>query len=109
MTVSSAGTHPVAEVEPHIAQVLGEAGVEVAGASPKPLTDEVVQAADIVITMGCGDACPVVPGRRYLDWPVADPDGAPIGEVRAIRDDIAAHITDLLTSLPTWTTPRTRR
>lgn len=101
VTVSSAGTHPVAEVEPRIAHVLGEAGVEVAGAFPKPLTDEVVQAADIVITMGCGDACPVVPGRRYLDWPVADPDGAPIAEVRAIRDDIDARITDLLTSLPT--------
>ncbi|MFD8382385.1 low molecular weight phosphatase family protein [Streptomyces sp. NPDC059679] len=103
VTVSSAGTHPVAEVEPHIAHVLGEAGVEVevGGAFPKPLTDEVVQAADIVITMGCGDACPVVPGRRFLDWPVADPEGAPIGEVRAIRDDIDARITDLLTSLPT--------
>ncbi|QKV93003.1 arsenate reductase ArsC [Streptomyces sp. NA02950] len=100
VTVSSAGTHPAAEVEPHIAQVLTERGADVADAFPKPLTDEVVQAADIVITMGCGDACPVVPGRRYLDWPVADPDGAPIAVVRQIRDDIDAHITDLLTSLP---------
>ncbi|MCX4545981.1 hypothetical protein [Streptomyces sp. NBC_01565] len=68
-----------------------------ADAYPKPLTEEVVQAADIVITMGCGDAYPVVPGRRYLDWPVADPDGAPIAVVREIRDAIDARITELLT------------
>ncbi|MEI5525512.1 arsenate reductase ArsC [Streptomyces brasiliscabiei] len=100
VTVSSAGTHPAAEVEPHIAQVLAEAGADAAGAFPKPLTDEVVQAADIVITMGCGDACPVAPGRRYLDWPVADPDGATVAAVRQIRDDIDARITDLLATLP---------
>ncbi|MDQ0601944.1 arsenate reductase [Streptomyces canus] len=100
VTVSSAGTHPAAEVEPFIAQVLTEAGVDASGAFPKPLTDEVVRAADIVITMGCGDACPVVPGRRYLDWRVADPDGAPLAAVRDIRDAIAAHITELLSSLP---------
>ncbi|WP_250852572.1 arsenate reductase/protein-tyrosine-phosphatase family protein [Streptomyces rhizosphaericus] len=76
VTVSSAGTDPAAEVEPEAAQVLHDAGVALEDASPKLLTDEVIQAADIVVTMGCGDACPVVPGRRYLDWPVADPDGA---------------------------------
>ncbi|MFE2282536.1 arsenate reductase ArsC [Streptomyces sp. NPDC059454] len=100
VAVSSAGTHPAAEVEPFIAQVLTEAGVDAAGAFPKPLTDEVVRAADIVITMGCGGACPIVPGRRYLDWPVADPDGAPLAAVRGIRDAIDARITELLTSLP---------
>ncbi|WP_329115373.1 three-helix bundle dimerization domain-containing protein [Streptomyces sp. NBC_01353] len=103
VTVSSAGTHPAHEVEPFIVQALTEAGVEMSGdpegAYPKPLTEEVVQAADIVITMGCGDACPVVPGRRYLDWPVADPDGAPIAVVRDIRDAIDAHITELLSRL----------
>ncbi|MFJ6783277.1 low molecular weight phosphatase family protein [Streptomyces yangpuensis] len=99
VTVSSAGTDPADEVEPHIAQALTEAGVDLADAYPKPLTEEVVQAADIVITMGCGDACPVVPGRRYLDWPVADPDGAPIAVVRDILDAIDAHITALLTQL----------
>ncbi|WP_392839743.1 low molecular weight phosphatase family protein [Streptomyces sp. LN500] len=98
--VSSAGTDPAAEVEPHVAQALLEAGVSVADAYPKPLTSEVVEAADFVITMGCGDACPVVPGRHYLDWSVADPDGAPIGVVRTIRDDIDARITDLLAALP---------
>ncbi|MFB8773759.1 arsenate reductase ArsC [Streptomyces broussonetiae] len=100
VTVSSAGTHPAAEVEPHIAQALTEVGADLAGAFPKPLTDEVVRAADIVITMGCGDACPVVPGRRYLDWPVADPDGAALGVVRRIRDDIDTRVADLLASLP---------
>ncbi|MEU8870183.1 arsenate reductase ArsC [Streptomyces javensis] len=100
VTVSSAGTDPAAEVEPEVAQVLREAGVALEDAFPKPLTDEVVQAADIVVTMGCGDACPVVPGRLYLNWPVADPDGAPIAAVRTIRDEIDAHITELLTSLP---------
>lgn len=100
VVVSSAGTQPAGEVERGVAQVLIEAGVDLAEAYPKPLTDEVVQAADIVITMGCGDACPVVPGRRYLDWPVPDPDGAPIAVVRQIRDAIDAHITDLLTTLP---------
>ncbi|MFJ2593464.1 arsenate-mycothiol transferase ArsC [Streptomyces erythrochromogenes] len=99
VTVSSAGTHPADEVAPHIAQALTEAGVDLADAYPKPLTEEVVQAADIVITMGCGDACPVMPGRRYLDWPVADPDGAPSAVVRDIRDAIDAHITELLTQL----------
>ncbi|MGW9024904.1 arsenate reductase/protein-tyrosine-phosphatase family protein [Streptomyces sp. NPDC055722] len=100
VVVSSAGTDPVADVEPYVAQVLMESGLDVADAFPKPLTDEVVQAADIVITMGCGDACPVVSGRRYLDWPVPDPDGAPLGVVRTIRDEIDAHITELLGSLP---------
>lgn len=100
VVVSSAGTHPAAEVEPAVAQVLTEAGVDLMDAFPKPLTDEVVQAANIVITMGCGDACPIVPGRRYLDWPVTDPEGAPIAVVRGIRDEIDARITELLDSLP---------
>ncbi|MGW3647529.1 arsenate reductase ArsC [Streptomyces sp. NPDC000878] len=100
VAVSSAGTHPASEVEPTVAQVLTEAGLDLAEAFPKPLTEEVVQAADIVITMGCGDACPVVPGRRYLDWPITDPEGAPIAVVRGIRDEIDAHIAELLDSLP---------
>jgi protein-tyrosine-phosphatase len=100
VTVSSAGTAPAAVVEPAVAQVLVEAGLRVENAFPKPLTDEVVQAADIVVTMGCGDACPVVPGRRYLDWPVSDPENAPIAVVRAIRDEIDARVTELLASLP---------
>ncbi|MFB7737005.1 low molecular weight phosphatase family protein [Streptomyces sp. NPDC056112] len=100
VAVSSAGTHPAPEIEPHIERVLSEAGADPTAAFPKPLTDEVVSGADIVITMGCGDACPIVPGRRYLDWPVPDPDGAPINVVREIRDVINARITELLASLP---------
>ncbi|MCX4907901.1 low molecular weight phosphatase family protein [Streptomyces sp. NBC_00878] len=100
VVVSSAGTFPAAEVEPVVAQVLTEAGLDLSDAFPKPLTDEVVRAADIVITMGCGDACPVLPGRRYLDWPVTDPEGAPITVVRGIRDEIDARIEELLASLP---------
>ncbi|MEU3747310.1 MULTISPECIES: arsenate reductase ArsC [Streptomyces] len=97
--VSSAGTHPSGAVDPHVLQALTEAGVPLDEVYPKPLTDEVVQAADIVITMGCGDACPVVPGHRYLDWPVPDPDGAPIAVVRSIRDAIDTRITTLLDTL----------
>ncbi|MFC9620112.1 low molecular weight phosphatase family protein [Streptomyces sp. NPDC056930] len=98
--VSSAGTDPAAEVEPHVTQALLESGLSVTDAFPKPLTSEVVEAADYVITMGCGDACPVVPGRHYLNWSVADPDGAPIGVVRTILGDIDSRITDLLAALP---------
>ncbi|MGW6054344.1 arsenate-mycothiol transferase ArsC [Streptomyces sp. NPDC055189] len=100
VTVSSAGTDPAEAVERGVVQALVEAGVDLADAYPKPLTDEVVHAADIVITMGCGDACPVVEGRRYLDWPVADPGGAPIAVIRSIRDAIDTHITALLDTLP---------
>ncbi|WP_327049079.1 arsenate reductase ArsC [Microbispora sp. NBC_01189] len=97
--VSSAGTDPAAEIEPEVAQVLTESGITPTDAYPKPLTDEIVKAADIVVTIGCGDAFPVVPGRRYLDWPIPDPDGASPEAVRAIRDAIDAHITDLLATL----------
>ncbi|GAB3740842.1 arsenate-mycothiol transferase ArsC [Nocardiopsis nanhaiensis] len=96
ITVASAGTDPAPEVEPHLAEVLAEAGVDLGRAFPKPLTEEVVEAADFVITLGCGDACPVVPGRRYLDWPTPDPRGASPSELRRIRDAIDAHVSDLL-------------
>ena len=76
-------------------EVLDEIGVPVVAEFPKPLTDEVVRAADFVITMGCGDACPIYPGRRYMDWPVADPIGQPLEEVRRIREDIAARLKAL--------------
>ncbi|MFM9607322.1 arsenate-mycothiol transferase ArsC [Streptomyces niveiscabiei] len=100
VAVSSAGTHSGPGIEPHIAQVLTEAGADTAEQFPTPLTDEIVKAVDIVITMGCGDACPAVPGRRYLDWSVADPDGAPIEAVCAIRDDNDLRIAELLAGLP---------
>jgi len=94
--VRSAGSQPTQQVHPLAVQALAERGIEVTEAFPKPLTDDVVRAADVIITMGCGDACPVLPGKRYEDWAVADPAGQPIEAVRAIRDDIQARVTTLL-------------
>ena len=78
---------------------MGELGLDLAKEFPKPLTDEVVQAADVVITMGCGDACPLYPGKRYLDWELEDPAGQPLATVRRIRDDIQEHVRALLADL----------
>ncbi len=94
--ITSAGTAPAGELDPMVAAALAEVRVDTAGAFPKPLTDEVVRAADVVVTMGCGDACPVVPGRRYLDWDLPDPLGADLTTVRAIRADIQARVHALL-------------
>ena len=99
--VSSGGTHPADVVQPEVTQALSEIGLSTHELYPQPLTDEVVGAADVVVTMGCGDTCPVVPGRRYLDWQVADPAGADLEAVRAIRDDIAARVRGLLPELTT--------
>jgi protein-tyrosine-phosphatase len=97
--VRTAGSEPSGFIDPQVVEVLDEIGVPVAAEFPKPLTDEVVQAADVVITMGCGDACPVYPGRRYLDWPIEDPVGRSLDEVRAIRDTINLKVVDLMASL----------
>ena len=97
--VASAGTRPTENVQPEVVAALEEIGIGAQDLFPKPLTDEVVGGADVVVTMGCGDTCPVVPGRRYLDWHVADPAGADLDTVRAIRDDIAAHVRDLIAAL----------
>ncbi|WP_082589685.1 metalloregulator ArsR/SmtB family transcription factor [Agromyces sp. Soil535] len=97
--VRTAGSEPAGQLRSSIVTALDEIGVPVAGEYPKPLTDEVVRAADVVITMGCGDACPVYPGRRYLDWELDDPVGKPLSEVRRIRDDIEARVRDLLEEL----------
>jgi arsenate reductase (thioredoxin) len=78
---------------------MSEIGIDISKEFPKPLTDEVVRAADVVITMGCGDACPVYPGKRYLDWELPDPAGKPIDEVRPIRDEIDARVRTLLDEL----------
>ncbi|HKP06123.1 MAG TPA: metalloregulator ArsR/SmtB family transcription factor [Microbacterium sp.] len=94
--VRSAGSAPGPEVRSSIVQALDEIGVSVGGEFPKPLTDDVVRAADVVITMGCGDACPVFPGRRYLDWPLEDPVGKPMDTVRSIRDDVESRVRQLL-------------
>ncbi|WP_176451655.1 arsenate-mycothiol transferase ArsC [Enemella dayhoffiae] len=94
--VRSAGSAPADEINPQVVQVLAERGIPLTTAYPKPLSDSVVRAADVIITMGCGDACPVYPGKRYQDWNVADPAGKSLGAVRDIRDDIQERVTALL-------------
>ncbi len=97
--VCSAGSAPAGQINPAVAQVMAEVGLDLSKEFPKPLTDNVVQAADVVITMGCGDACPVYPGKRYLDWELTDPAGLPVEEVRPIRDEIDRRVRDLLDEL----------
>jgi protein-tyrosine-phosphatase len=94
--VRSAGSTPAAEIHPAVIEALAEVGVDATQEFPKPLTDEVVRAADVVVTMGCGDACPVYPGKRYEDWELADPAGASLEDVRRIRDEIDRRVQDLL-------------
>jgi len=91
--VRSAGSRPTQQIHPLTLQALAERGIEITEAFPKPLTDDVVRAADVIITMGCGDACPILPGKRYEDWEVADPAGQSIDVVRAIRDDIQVYVS----------------
>ena len=97
--VRSAGSAPANEVNPAVISVMAELGVDLSHEFPKPLTDDAVRAADAVITMGCGDACPIYPGKRYLDWQVDDPAGQPVAVVRRIRDDIRARVEILLADL----------
>jgi arsenate reductase len=97
--VRSAGSDPAEEINPAVVEAMAELGIDLHEEFPKPLTDEVVRAADAVITMGCGDACPIYPGKRYLDWELADPAGKDLETVRAIRDDIDARVQALLAEL----------
>ncbi|WES64168.1 metalloregulator ArsR/SmtB family transcription factor [Microbacter sp. GSS18] len=99
VVVRTAGSAPAASLPSTIVAALDEIGVPVGGEFPKPLTDEAVRAADVVVTMGCGDACPVYAGRRYLDWELDDPAGLPLDAVRGIRDDIAMRVRALLSEL----------
>jgi arsenate reductase (thioredoxin) len=97
----SAGTTPAKRVHPEVVQVMREPGFEIDLADRKPqlLTRELAEQADVVVTMGCGDECPYIPGRRYIDWDLPDPAGQPIAEVRAIRDDIARRVEALVVEL----------
>ena len=97
--VRSAGSAPADEINAAVVQVMAEVGLDIGQEFPKPLTDEVVSAADVVITMGCGDACPLYPGKRYLDWELDDPAGKAIEEVRPIRDEIDRRVQALLAEL----------
>jgi arsenate reductase (thioredoxin) len=97
--VRSAGSAPGDEINPAVVEVMTEIGVDMSEEFPKPLTDEVVRAADVVITMGCGDACPIYPGKRYEDWTLEDPDGKDVATVRRIRDEIDARVQRLVAEL----------
>jgi protein-tyrosine-phosphatase len=100
-TAQSAGTTPAEHVHPEVVEVMRELGIDLSGRRPQLLTRELAEQVDVVVTMGCGDACPYIPGKRYIDWDLPDPKGRALEEVRAIRDDIARRVQQLLTELPT--------
>ena len=97
--VRSAGSAPGEEVNPAVIAAMDEVGLDLSKEFPKPLTDEVAQAADVIVTMGCGDACPVYLGKRYLDWELPDPAGKSVDEVRPVRDEIDGRVQALLAEL----------
>jgi protein-tyrosine-phosphatase len=97
--VRSAGSQPVESIDPAVIEAMGELGVDLSEQFPKPLTEEAVQGADVVITMGCGDACPIYPGKRYEDWVLDDPAGQDLETVRRIRDQIANKVDVLIGQL----------
>jgi protein-tyrosine-phosphatase len=99
VVVRSAGSAPASEVNPSVVAALAEVGVDISKELPKPLGSNAVESADVVVTMGCGDACPVFPGKRYLDWELDDPSGLSVEEVRPIRDEIERRVRDLLAEL----------
>jgi arsenate reductase (thioredoxin) len=99
-TALSAGTTPAEHVHPEVVEVMQELGIDLADRRPQFLTRELTEQADVVVTMGCGDACPYIPGKRYIDWSLPDPSGRPLDEVRAIRDGISRRIDSLLADLP---------
>ena len=99
VVVWSGGSEPASEINGAAIAAMAEVGIDITAEFPKPWTDEIVRAADVVVTMGCGDACPLYPGKRYEDWDLADPAGQDVGAVRPIRDDIRARVEVLIASL----------
>jgi protein-tyrosine-phosphatase len=97
--VRSAGSDPADRLNPAVVAAMAEVGIDLSKEFPKPLNDDLVKAADVVITMGCGDACPIYPGKRYEDWELQDPAGQPVEVVRRIRDDIDGRVQQLLAEL----------
>jgi protein-tyrosine-phosphatase len=95
----SGGSEPARSVNPAAVEAMAEKGIDITGQQPKRWTDAMLQEADVVVTMGCGDTCPYVPGRRYLDWPLADPAGQPLEAVRPVRDEIERRVRQLLGEL----------
>ncbi len=100
-TALSAGTTPAEHVHPEVVAVMRELGMDLSDRRPRLLTHELAQQADVVVTMGCGDACPYIPGKHYIDWDLPDPRGRPLAEVRATRDEIQRRVTGLLAELDT--------
>ena len=98
--VHSAGSAPGEALNPAVVAAMAEVGIDISAERPKKLTDDMAQGANVIVTMGCGDACPVYPGKRYVDWELPDPAGKPLEEVRPIRDEIAARVETLLEELP---------
>ncbi len=103
--VRSAGSAPADAINPAVREAMAEVGIDLSAARPKLLTTDAVETSDVVITMGCGDACPVFPGKRYLDWQLTDPAGKGVDAVRPIRDDIDARVRGLLDELGVTPTP----
>jgi arsenate reductase len=106
---TSAGTTPAQHVHPEVLKVMNELEIDLSDHIPQLLTRELAEQADLVITMGCGDQCPVIPGKRYLDWELPDPAGQPTDQVRAIRDEIADRVTALIAALDSACRPANRR
>ncbi len=98
-TALSAGTTPAGRVQPEVIEVMRELGIDLSDRRPRALTPELAEQADVVVTMGCGDACPYIPGKRYLDWNLADPRDLPLAGVRAIRDEIRVRVAALVTEM----------
>jgi arsenate reductase (thioredoxin) len=98
-TAASAGTTPAERVHPEVVEVMGELGIDLAGRTPRALDRAMAEHADVVVTMGCGDECPYIPGKRYIDWDLQDPKGLSIDRVRAIRDEIGGRVERLVAEL----------
>jgi len=99
VSVRSAGSEPADHLNPRVVEAMREVGIDISAEIPKPMTGNMVKAADVVITMGCGDACPIYPGKRYEDWELEDPAGKDLETVRRIRDDIEARVRKLVAEL----------
>lgn len=97
--VFSGGSEPAGAVNPAAVEVMAEVGIDIAGFVPQRFTDDLLARVDVVVTMGCGDTCPYVPGKRYVDWPLDDPKGRPVEEVRRIRDEISVLVEELVAQL----------
>ena len=99
VNIFSGGSEPAASVNPVAVEVMREVGIDISQYQPQRFTDELLHEVDVVVTMGCGDTCPFIPGKRYVDWPLDDPKGQPVDVVRRIRDDIKIRVEELLAQL----------